>query len=76
MRIDEAARWLAPLAMVVFAWSGGMGDASAEEAIVSVVTDGSPGPAASHGMEKLKAALRAKGFTCEKAASLEDPKQR
>src|SRR5712692_6417698 len=72
MRIDEAARLLAPLAIVVFSWSGGMGDASSEEAIVSVVTDGSPGPAASHGMEKLKAALRAKGFTCEKAASLDE----
>jgi len=37
--------------------------------VVSAVKDREPGVAASHGLEKLTAALRAKGFVCEDAAT-------
>ena len=37
-----------------------------------MVTDKAPGPAASHGLAKLMAALRAKDILCEKADSLDD----
>ena len=70
MRTRIAARRLAPLAVVAIAWLGAVRDVSAEEPIVSVVTDSVSGPAASHGIEKLTAALRAKGLACQKAASL------
>jgi hypothetical protein len=43
---------------------------SAEEPLVSVILDSSPGPAASHGLEKLTSALQAKGTICERAVSL------
>jgi len=44
--------------------------APAEEPVVSVVTDKSPGPAAAHGLAKLLAALRAKDIPSEKTDSL------
>jgi len=72
MGIRIAARRLAPLALIAIAWWVGVRDASAQEPIVSVVTDGLPGPAALHGIEKLSSALRAKGLACQKAASLDD----
>ncbi len=75
MRIRIAARWLARLAAVAVAaivLRGGVLEAAAEEPIVSLITDTSLSPAASHGIEKLSAALRAKGLACQKAASLDD----
>ena len=70
MTIDRVASWLTCVAAVSTAWSAGVHDAAAEQPIVSVVTDRVPGPAAAHGLEKLTAALSAKGVACEKAASL------
>ena len=43
----------------------------AEERTISVVNDAAPGRAARHGLEKLTAALRARGWTVEVAGSLE-----
>lgn len=44
---------------------------AAETPTVSIVTDPNPGPAASHGLDKLTAALHAKGISSEKAASVD-----
>ena len=44
----------------------------AEEPLVSVVADSAPRPAASHGLGKLLAALKAKGVSHETAVSLAD----
>ena len=44
----------------------------AAEPLVSVVTDAALGPAATHGLEKLTAAIRAKGIECEQVASWDD----
>ena len=46
--------------------------ASAEKLAVSIVTDGSLGPAASHGLEKLQTALQATSIAYEKSDSLEN----
>jgi hypothetical protein len=70
MIFDRIASWLTCVAAVLTAWSADVHDAAAEQPTVSVVTDRVPGPAAAHGLEKLTAALSAKGVACEKAASL------
>jgi hypothetical protein len=44
---------------------------AAEVPAVSIVSDAHPGPAASHGLDALTAALRAKGVAVERAASVE-----
>jgi hypothetical protein len=44
--------------------------AAAKEPDASVVTDPKPGPAASHGVDKLTAALDKKGVGCEKTADI------
>jgi len=72
MRLDCSLRWrmlfgAASAALAV----GGPCRASAQEPVVSMVTDKAPGPAASHGLSKLIAALRAKEILCEKADSLD-----
>lgn len=64
-----AARWLSGLATVALIWLAAPHDASAEPLVVSVVKDREPGVAAAHGLGKLTAALRAKGFVCEDAAT-------
>jgi hypothetical protein len=52
-------------------WLTGVLHVRAEEPVVSLLTDEKPGPAASHGAEKLMGALRAKGGAGERAASLD-----
>jgi hypothetical protein len=52
------------------------GGASVGEPVVSIVTDRAPGPAASHGLTKLLAALGAKGVACEKVALLGEARGR
>jgi len=64
--------WILWPAALVALQAGTPCQASAEEPMVSVVTDVAPGPAASHGLGKLLAALRAKEIACEKASSLGD----
>jgi hypothetical protein len=64
-----------PVLSVVFAFVllGGVAClAYAGETLVSVITDVSLGRAASHGLEKLKCALRDKGIAFEQVASLGD----
>ena len=70
MTINRVASWLTCVATVSTVWSADVQDAAAEQPLVSVVTDRVPGPAAVHGLDKLTAALSAKGGACEKAASL------
>jgi len=70
VRAGGAPRWLSVLAMVVVVGSAGPHAAYAESLVVSVVKDREPGSAAAHGLEKLTAALRAKGLVCENAATL------
>ena len=70
VRAGGAPRWLSVLAMVVVIGSAGPHAAYAESLVVSVVKDREPGSAAAHGLEKLTAALRAKGLVCENAATL------
>ena len=60
-----ACLWTAVFA-VVFAWSA---ELPAEDPLVSVVTDRHLGPAASHGLNKILDALRAKGVACQQDAS-------
>jgi hypothetical protein len=52
------------------AWTTGTSAGSAEEPLVSVVTEDSLGPAASHGLENLIAALQARGISFERCPSL------
>ena len=70
IRNGRGACRLSWLATIAIAWSAGLHGASAETLVVSVVTDRAPGPATSHGLENLTAALRAKGVVCESAATL------
>ena len=70
MTINRVANWLICVAAVTTAWSAGVHDAAAEEPVVSVVTDREPGPAASHGLEKLTAALSAQGSRVRKGGFL------
>ncbi len=72
LKKDSSCGWTDLLIAVCIAWTVGTPAASAEEPVVSVLTDGKLGPAALHGIEKLTAALRAKGLPCQKAASLDD----
>lgn len=70
MRVHHAARWLIRFAALAITCSSGVPNALSDEPIVSLLQDSAPGPAASHGLEKLSAALLAKGAAYEKAASL------
>jgi len=73
MRSDSTRRWRLLFAVVNVALAVGMPCwGPAEEPLVSVVPDQAAGPAASHGLGKLMAALRAKEIPCEKARSLDD----
>src|SRR5262245_31415287 len=53
------------------AWTADTPPLTAAEPLVSIVTETTPGPAAAHGLEKLIAALQAKGASCERTASLD-----
>jgi hypothetical protein len=55
MRNEIRPKWAIPLALV---WLAGVPRAGADEPVVSLLMDEKPGPAASHGAEKLMAALR------------------
>src|SRR5262249_44315195 len=67
---DTRIRWTGLLMALGIAWTTGASAILAEEPLVSVVTDNVPGPAASHGLEKLLTTLQAKGAACERAPSL------
>src|SRR5262245_21900706 len=62
-------RWAGFLIALGFAWIVGTPAVAAEEPLVSVVMENTSGPAASHGLEKLIAALKAKGVSCERCPS-------
>ena len=70
MIIKLMASWGPCLAAMAIACSLGV-TAAAEPPTVSVVTDREPGPASTHGLEKLTTALRAKAATCETVATLD-----
>lgn len=69
MSKDTKIRWPGLLIALGIAWITSTSTLSAEEPFVSVVTDHTLGPAASHGLEKLLAALKAKGAAFEKVPS-------
>lgn len=68
MRGKTRSGWAILLAVTCAAWLVGVSRARADEPVVSLVTDEKPGPAASHGAEKLLGALRGKGVAVERAA--------
>jgi hypothetical protein len=72
MRKDTRIRWVGFLIAVGIAWAVGTPAIAAEEPLVSVVVEKTPGPAASHGLEKLIAALKVKGASCERCPSPAD----
>ncbi|HLJ96145.1 MAG TPA: hypothetical protein VKU02_23415, partial [Gemmataceae bacterium] len=67
---DCRIRWTGLLLVMAIVWTQGMAAGSAEEPLITVVTDPTLGPAASHGLEKLITALHGRGITYEKCASL------
>ncbi len=69
--IKSCRHFLLAVLALGLAWGIGC-PASAEEPLVSVVTDHQPGPAAAHGMVKMLDALRGKGVAFEKVTSLDD----
>src|SRR5262249_62377455 len=71
MRKATRSGWAVLLGVTCAAWLTGVPRARADEPVVSLLTDEKPGPAASHGAEKLMEALRGKGVAGERAASLE-----
>ena len=71
MRKESRSAWAILLALTSVVWLTGVPRVRADEPVVSLLTDEKPGPAASHGAEKLMAALRAKGVAGERAASLD-----
>src|SRR5262249_50706700 len=72
MRKDIRFRWAGFLIALGTAWTAGPPAFAAEEPLVSVVMENTPGPAASHGLEKLIAALKGKGASCERCPSPAD----
>src|SRR5262249_60506036 len=72
MRKDIRFRWAGFLMALGTAWPAGPPAFAAEEPLVSVVMENTPGPAASHGLEKLIAALKGKGASCERCPSPAD----
>ena len=58
MRKETRSGWAFLLAETCAAWLTGVPRARADEPVVSLLTDEKPGPAASHGAEKLMGALR------------------
>src|SRR5262245_38818242 len=71
MRKDTRTRWAGLLVALGVAWTAGPPAVRADEPLVSVVAEPTPGPAAAHGLEKLIAALPAKGASCERTPSLD-----
>src|SRR5262249_17636618 len=71
MRKDTRLRWAGLLVALGIAWTLGTPAIRAEEPLVSVVAETTPGTAAAHGLEKLIAALQAKGVSCERSPSLD-----
>jgi len=69
----RVSRWPAAWGPVLLALAVGIAyPTAAEEPVLSVVADKTPGPAAAHGLVKLRDALRAKGIACQQAGSLGD----
>ena len=58
MRKETRSGWAFLLAVTCAAWLTGVPRARADEPVISLLTDEKPGPAASHGAEKLMGALR------------------
>src|SRR5262245_65844336 len=71
MRKGTGVRWAGLLAALGVAWAAGPPAVRADGPLVSVVTGTTPGPAAAHGLEKLIAALQARGASCERTPSLD-----
>ncbi len=72
MRNDASLTCAVLLAFACAAWwSTEVPGAWADQPVVSLLTDENPGPAASHGLEKLTSSLHGKGVALEKAASLD-----
>ena len=63
---------LAGLLLVAPAWS----QPTTEAPAISLITDATPGPAASHGLAKLAVALRDKGIAFEKTNSIDTARER
>jgi hypothetical protein len=70
MRKHTGIRLAGLLIALGSAWTTGTSADSAEEPLVSVVTEDSLGPAASHGLENLIAALQARAISFERCPSL------
>ena len=68
------SRWLLSLFMCVVLAAGSI--RAAEGPLLSIIADREPGPAASHGLRSLTAALKAKGVACETVRSAEEARGR
>jgi hypothetical protein len=69
MRKDTRIGWAGLLIALGISCTVGTPVVTAEEPLVSVVLENPPGPAASHGLEKLIAALQGHGASCERGSS-------
>jgi hypothetical protein len=71
MKKSSTFDWAMFLVFVGLAALGSTRDVRADEPTVSLVADSQLGAPASHGLEKIVAALRERGIACQKAATLE-----